>query len=734
MQNYDETLKAYGLVNALLWAGIKVHWVVDITFGLQVSLIYPKPDLPFNWRMDLAAFFIRVEYTLVAEKVIIPWISRPGYNVNVYKLETATPFAVGQLLQTRPKVGILNTGGRAFLFEKVLTDAGFVLDEHFVIIDKENATKLDSVARCLTILVDPYLDMTTGLVPYVSAVRNFLENGGNFLAQSSAIRAYEQCGTTQPSSSDKDCPGFFMTDNGINLSNNNEITFNKKERLETVYRQNFFCSSTPDVITDMSMIPWDAIGSIVSMALYNETLDGVSNSKLKEQNFAYWAVGRDGTRYAFAAHAKLPKYLNDVGGNIFYISSYGHLNTSRALFFNAILHMASRPSDCYGFYNRCLENDLNETECSVKNVSTTITDTLANILFTLYPNHPDQPPCGCDISAKCVSFKDYSTGQVPPVISPFSAPIPPFDNPSDITPAPPLEPTAPIVTPPFAEQQTDADIIFGRIYLDRLTTTVPISLYKAVDFVVTLDNPSYITITFSDILSDSPDTISSVQNYVSNYARTLQLILNTTRITVQISERVAIVTIDDTTIPSAPSTPAPVNPAPSIPTNSTIDISPSARVYSISASQWAYSTIPIKNNTVDVTVLFSILSVEDTVIDIYILIDPGIDHYEDSEISTMFTCQRLGLSTDIGYWRFQWFTDRETAFCPRANSATLFKGTLRIAIRARKDAIYQLESVFTEGVTIPPYAQPSVPALAMSTSSSLITLLLLMYLWAIFLC
>lgn len=108
-----------------------------------------------------------------------------------------------------------------------------------------------TAGTCITAASEPHFHSGDEYPTFTSALRTFVESGGNFLAQCGGISTYENCDrsrTTLP-----DCEnGLFMTDRGLNIvsslpnqqvcaaSNSDDDTTNNQE-CPSVYRN----SDTP---------------------------------------------------------------------------------------------------------------------------------------------------------------------------------------------------------------------------------------------------------------------------------------------------------------------------------------------------------------------------------------------------------------------------------------------------------------------------------------------------------
>jgi hypothetical protein len=352
-----------------------------------------------------------------------------------------------------------------------------------------------------------------------------------------------------------------------------------------------------------------------------------------------------------------------------------------------------------------------------------INEPLFDILYSLVPNHPLVPPCACNESTPCTPFPDYSTGTVPPPPDPTVNPLPPdFGDIRITSKSAPLAPSTPVTYTPVAIPETSSAVIYGKIYLHSENTTEPLSLSKAIELTVNLDSPSSIIITFSDIVTDSPTYLNTIAQFISNYALSLNMVLNSSRVTVTVSSNIATITIADT-IPHYPTPIAPI-PTPTLPTPPSTPSFPAwvDNIYHLSLNGWNQHEILVQNSPADLTIIISILSTQNAVVDIYLLYD---DINDLPNVSTVYySCNRLGLSTTIGYWKFDWKQDARSSICRKLEKDTLKEGRILLGVLAKSEVVYQVEYSFTDAVNIPPFADmDSVPGGSLSLAPLLSLLL-----------
>lgn len=186
----DFNLRAYGLVVHLLHAEIPLKWIISpgkgkdaIDFSASARLRAPSTGgfAARDFRAGPIAIFPGFETEALA---IINSFNGGGDNVNVYELQSATFVNVAQTLSHKPKVAVLDDGGNEDIHEDILTDAGLISGMHYEVTTADNLT----ANSCFTVAVEPHSEFEDATK--VNNVKNFVLNGGNFLAQCAAIRSY----------------------------------------------------------------------------------------------------------------------------------------------------------------------------------------------------------------------------------------------------------------------------------------------------------------------------------------------------------------------------------------------------------------------------------------------------------------------------------------------------------------------------------------------------------------
>ncbi|MBI2927593.1 MAG: HYR domain-containing protein, partial [Verrucomicrobia bacterium] len=188
-------LKAYGLVNAVLHAIIPVKWAIasgkakdGIDFTANVQRILPTAQAPASLSFRSGPFIIHKNFASVA----LPVITAFGNNVAVYQLNADTAVDIRYTLTFRPRVLVANDGGTFGIHTSILEEAGFPTTHYDVFTD----VSVLLAPGCYSIASSPHFEGDTKpgeptADEKTSALRAFVLNGGNFLAQCAAVRTYE---------------------------------------------------------------------------------------------------------------------------------------------------------------------------------------------------------------------------------------------------------------------------------------------------------------------------------------------------------------------------------------------------------------------------------------------------------------------------------------------------------------------------------------------------------------
>ena len=281
-------LKAYGLVNKFLQNGIPVKWAIKsgksldgIDFSATVNQITPATTS--NETLDFRGGpFIVPDTTLPCGVSSIQLITEFGFNVVAYKLAQTTSIDIRYTITHRPKIAVFNNGDNQLLQTKVLDAAG--IGNYQVIDAKDIAT----IAYCYTFASEAHAGRDRITTNVADAVKTFVANGGNFLAQCEAIDSYEY-------------EDLFHTDNGIAVAPMNATITN--------------AYPNPDLALSQFH------GGVISNpggSISKWTLAGGSSWKSY-----YYPVISDGSDMIVAsgAHTIAP---NAPGGNVFYLGGHDY--------------------------------------------------------------------------------------------------------------------------------------------------------------------------------------------------------------------------------------------------------------------------------------------------------------------------------------------------------------------------------------------------------------------------
>ncbi len=316
-------LKAYGLVHALLMNDVPVKWIIKSgkakdapDFTANVTQVYPTAGAAASHTFIASEFAIDSFYLdhsfysggLTATQVITAF----GNNVNVYKLTADVSVDVRYTLNHRPKIAVFSNGGNEAIQTTMLSNAG--VTNYFV----QNAGDFTGLAACYTFCSEAHWDYSKNPdTRPVQRVIDFVNEGGNFLAQCAGIDLYEN---HQPTG------GHFQTTNGISFSNTTQTN--------TDYNPDMaFCQYQGQVTAEAGTIAsfWLPAGSVYKP----ETFFGVSTPAATN------------TVVASAAHLTNP---DSVGSNVFYLGGHQYVgatnNTENGvrMYLNATLIPAHRPT------------------------------------------------------------------------------------------------------------------------------------------------------------------------------------------------------------------------------------------------------------------------------------------------------------------------------------------------------------------------------------------------------
>ena len=189
-------LKAYGLVHALLMNDIPVKWVIrsdkgkdSVDFSATAERLYPTYVSSAMTNFIASAFIIDsvwVNRSPAAGRSAAQVITSYGNNVAVFRLLQNVSVDVRYTLNFRPKIAVFNNGGNEAIHVAVL-NAGGVTNYYTT-----GAGVFPGIFGCFTFASEPHwAGSFPADTPITNNIRNFVQSGGNFLAQCRGILTYE---------------------------------------------------------------------------------------------------------------------------------------------------------------------------------------------------------------------------------------------------------------------------------------------------------------------------------------------------------------------------------------------------------------------------------------------------------------------------------------------------------------------------------------------------------------
>jgi len=311
-------LKAYGLANALLQAGIPVKWAItagkaidDIDFTATAFRKYPSVLGAAPYDFKAGPFIIDSSYTDTADVVILAF----GSSVAVYELVGNEVIDIRYTITHKPKIAVLDNGANAVIHTKILDLA--LIPEYDVIL----AEQLDDSGFCYTFVSEPHWNSTdTADTAITYNVRDFVYQGGNFLAQCEGVGTYSRFDT-------------FHTDKGI-------LNAGVKKSIGQSY-----------VNADLAYLQFNgAMKEGLAGSLRNWWRDTTTSSQFR--SYHYPSVMRASDSLIIASGAKI---INPElpGGNVFYLGGHDYYHTTDItkmnalrVYLNAALIPAYAPTDC----------------------------------------------------------------------------------------------------------------------------------------------------------------------------------------------------------------------------------------------------------------------------------------------------------------------------------------------------------------------------------------------------
>ncbi|MDP3200401.1 MAG: DUF11 domain-containing protein, partial [Algoriphagus sp.] len=185
-------IRAYGLAVRLLHAEIPLVWIINdakikdgIDFSASARLRFPTTGAYANRDFRSGPIAIFPGFEAQAQVVIDAFNSLTGTRVNVFELQSATTVKVAQTLLHKPKIALLNDGSETNIHEDIYKAAGLLINTHYQLTTADNL----SGSSCFTVATEPHSEFNDA--SKVTKVRNFVLDGGNFLAQCAGVRSYQ---------------------------------------------------------------------------------------------------------------------------------------------------------------------------------------------------------------------------------------------------------------------------------------------------------------------------------------------------------------------------------------------------------------------------------------------------------------------------------------------------------------------------------------------------------------
>ena len=202
-------LKSYGLVNHLLQNYIPVSWAIragkpkdGIDFSARAFRISPSTTATSMLHFAGGPFILHRDYTNLA----LPYITAFGNNVAVYQLTGDAVVDIRHELQFQPSISVNSVNG--FIHTNLLSYVG--ITNYTVTSDYDLSSN-----TCFTLFLEPHNLDSTG----VGSARNFIQSGGNFLAQCAAVTTYENAAAGH----------FQSTANIVDADNTSPFTFSNPD-------------------------------------------------------------------------------------------------------------------------------------------------------------------------------------------------------------------------------------------------------------------------------------------------------------------------------------------------------------------------------------------------------------------------------------------------------------------------------------------------------------------------
>lgn len=326
-------IKAYGLLVTLLNNNVRLKWVIKpgkakdaADFSVNATRIRPSITAAASYNFAGGPFVVFQQDTAGVSALVQAFNGAASSDdIKLYKtnadvdVDVRYDYLINGVIW-KPKVAILDDGGNATIHSTYMTTAAIPAGNYAV------ETTPAFVTKCYTMATEPHNDntdttvSTLGTAAVIKSIKQFVQDGGNFLAQCHAIWTYENYSG-----------GRFMTRHGIwrGTSANSNATITNEQYLNN------------DLSYGQYEGPYsgDAGGSVT-----NWKLNPVAGNAWMNNEHAFvtgaLADGQDQIRGASAA--KLTA-ANLLGGRVFYVGNHKFdLGSSEDVngmrfYFNAVL-------------------------------------------------------------------------------------------------------------------------------------------------------------------------------------------------------------------------------------------------------------------------------------------------------------------------------------------------------------------------------------------------------------
>jgi hypothetical protein len=320
--------RAYGLAVRLLHAGIPLKWIIDpnkssrtsVDLSASARLRYPSTDSYTTRDFKTGPIAIYPGFEAQAAAVINSF----GNGIRVYELQSATSANVHSNLIHKPFV-LVEESKNPEIHTSILSAAGLSSGTHY----KTGDLTLVKPEECVTIITVPHNE-TIGTAER-TAIRGFLQSGGNFFAQCAAVRSFQ--GST---------PRTFLNSG-----------FRDQPGLGT-----FLYSNPQEPSAQFEGNIADENGALTDFGFTTEPPGGTRIVHDSQNDYKAYTGRVDGA-------------TTSDGGYIHYLAGHDHkgaINADR-FYLNAVLRSAIRPQSCPLNLGPIAQNDNGSIDCGTASVT-----------------------------------------------------------------------------------------------------------------------------------------------------------------------------------------------------------------------------------------------------------------------------------------------------------------------------------------------------------------------------